>query len=181
MVENGVLAQAITDQYYRFLPFLQKALRRLIRKYQPDLLYGNINHSQEDPLASQSGTSISASEESEKIFQIAIYNLPLINRIRDLRTDKVGALMTISGTVTRTSEVRPELYKATFTCDACRSIVEGVEQVFRYTEPYMCPNATCQNRSSWSLNVSKSHFVDWQKVRIQENSDEIPTGSMPRT
>ncbi|ANB12812.1 MCM DNA helicase complex subunit MCM6 [Sugiyamaella lignohabitans] len=179
--DYGVLAGAIADQYYRFLPFLQKGLRRLIKKYEPGLLFPRMGSgaSSQDP--SQTGTSMTSAEDSEKIFQIAFYNLPLINRIRDLRSDKIGALISISGTVTRTSEVRPELYKATFICDACKSVVEGVEQVFRYTEPYMCPNATCQNRTAWTLNVAKSQFVDWQKVRIQENSNEIPTGSMPRT
>jgi DNA replication licensing factor MCM6 len=29
--------------------------------------------------------------------------------------------------------------------------------------------------------VENSKFVDWQKVRVQENSDEIPSGSMPRS
>lgn len=29
--------------------------------------------------------------------------------------------------------------------------------------------------------MKQSSFVDWQKVRVQENSGEIPTGSMPRT
>lgn len=42
-------------------------------------------------------------------------------------------------------------------------------------------NLTCHNRSGWQLNIEKSKFADWQKVRIQENSNEIPTGSMPRS
>jgi DNA replication licensing factor MCM6 len=29
--------------------------------------------------------------------------------------------------------------------------------------------------------MEKSKFNDWQKVRIQENANEIPTGSMPRS
>jgi DNA replication licensing factor MCM6 len=33
----------------------------------------------------------------------------------------------------------------------------------------------------WQLNVENSKFIDWQKVRVQENSSEIPSGSMPRT
>lgn len=186
-VGEGVLAQAVSEQYYRFLPFLQKGLRRMIKKYEPDLLYGRTNYAsgatetQDSYSESRTGTSTTTAEESEKVFQIAFYNLPLVNRIRDLRTDKIGSLITISGTVTRTSEVRPELYRATFTCNACRTQVEGVEQVFKYTEPDVCPNGTCTNRTAWTLDVTKSQFVDWQKVRIQENSNEIPTGSMPRT
>lgn len=87
--------------------------------------------------------------------------------------------MSILGTVTRTSEVRPELYRACFTCDLCSAVIEGVEQVFKYTEPTACPS--CENQSYFTLNVSKSQFIDWQRIRIQENSNEIPTGSMPRT
>lgn len=49
------------------------------------------------------------------------------------------------------------------------------------TQPTMCPNLTCSNRTGWKLNIEQSKFSDWQKVRIQENSNEIPTGSMPRS
>ena len=39
----------------------------------------------------------------------------------------------------------------------------------------------CGNRSAWQLQIDTSRFTDWQKVRIQENPSEIPTGSMPRS
>jgi len=45
----------------------------------------------------------------------------------------------------------------------------------------MCPNPTCQNRQQWLLNVDQSKFIDWQRIRVQENSSEIPAGSMPRS
>ena len=182
-VESGVLAEAVTENYYRFLPFLQRGLRRLIKKYVPGLLDSqglgfSDAGSQSNTLT---GTSTTTTEENEKVYQIAFYNLPVIHRISDLRSDKVGSLISISGTVTRSSEVRPELYKATFVCDECRAINEGVEQVFKYTEPRSCINRTCKNTNAWTLNVAKSQFIDWQRVRIQENANEIPTGSMPRT
>ena len=157
--EWTVLATAIVDQFYRFQPFLIRALNEVVRKIEP------------------------AFYEANKAvgFQLAFYNLPLISRIRDLSTEKVGKLISISGTVTRTSEVRPELSRGNFSCEACKNVVANVEQAFRYTEPSMCDNITCQNRVAWKLNIAQSTFVDWQKVRIQENSSEIPTGSMPRT
>ncbi len=37
------------------------------------------------------------------------------------------------------------------------------------------------NVNRWQLNVSASSFVDWQKVRVQEHANEIPSGCMPRT
>ena len=33
----------------------------------------------------------------------------------------------------------------------------------------------------WQLVMSQSVFVDWQKVRVQEVSSDIPAGSMPRS
>ena len=45
----------------------------------------------------------------------------------------------------------------------------------------MCTNPRCDNRNDWSLETNESTFVDWQRLRVQENSDEIPPGSMPRS
>jgi len=33
----------------------------------------------------------------------------------------------------------------------------------------------------WELNKNESILVDWQKVRVQEYSSDIPAGSMPRS
>lgn len=177
--ENGVLASAISEQLYRFLPFLQNGLKRVIKRHLPELLRSGAVGSQDH--TTTSGSTASALESGERVFQISIYNLPSVNRIRDIRSEKIGLLMLISGTVTRLSEVRPELYRACFSCDLCRAIVDNVEQTFRYTEPASCPNPECHNQAYWTLNVQKSQFVDWQKVKLQENPSEIPAGSMPRT
>lgn len=205
MRENGALAMAISEQYYRFLPFLVKGLRSIIRKYEPELLISGdtINGIQNDPDTQGLGSSVNdipssvrpdtgtnnatgsavsnSVEQTERLFQISFFNLPTVHRIRDIRSEKIGSLLSISGTVTRTSEVRPELFKASFTCNMCRAVVDNVEQAFKYTEPTFCPNPACENRAFWTLNVPRSKFLDWQKVRIQENANEIPTGSMPRT
>jgi len=63
----------------------------------------------------------------------------------------------------------------------CKSTVKNIEQQFRYTEPRICANNNCQNRSKWDLCVELSKFADWQKLRVQENSNDIPAGSMPRS
>ena len=167
---DEVLARAISDQYYRFVPYLRRALLDLVNTYVPNYLYLNAH--------------VAATASSGLIprdFSVSFYNLGLVSGIRDLRTDRVGKLVSISGTVTRTSEVRPELLYGAFTCTTCTTTVRDVEQQFKYTEPVMCRNPVCQNRREWQLNVDQSRFCDWQKVRIQENANEIPTGSMPRS
>ncbi|TIA85701.1 hypothetical protein E3P99_03917 [Wallemia hederae] len=169
---EDILAKAVTDQYYRFLPFLKRAVQNLVHKYEPGYLYSNA----QTVTATQSASSYIIRE-----FQIAFYDLPIVSGIRDLRTDKVGTLMSIGGTVTRTSEVRPELVNGCFACEECNVVMHDIEQQFKFTEPSMCPNPVCNNRSSWRLIIEQSKFSDWQKVRIQENANEIPTGSMPRS
>lgn len=48
-------------------------------------------------------------------------------------------------------------------------------------QPIICLNATCHNRTNWALLRQESKFTDWQRVRMQETSSEIPAGSLPRS
>lgn len=46
--------------------------------------------------------------------------------------------MAVTGVVTRTSEVRPELLQGTFKCLDCATVIKNVEQQFKYTEVCAC-------------------------------------------
>ncbi|KAI8066893.1 MCM2/3/5 family-domain-containing protein [Gongronella butleri] len=166
---DETLATALLEQYYRFMPYIRHAIQNIVRKHFPDFMHVNTSLSE------------NASGAVLREFAVAFYGMPTLQRVRELRTDKIGQLITVSGTVTRTTEVRPELLYATFLCKECTTVVRDVEQQFRYTEPSMCNGIGCFNRGNWELLLEQSKFVDWQKVRIQENSSEIPTGSMPRS
>ncbi|ORX54404.1 MCM-domain-containing protein [Hesseltinella vesiculosa] len=166
---DETLANALLEQYYRFMPYIRRAIQNVVRRHFPDFMHVNT------ALAENTAGAVL------REFQVAFYGMPQMQRVRELRTEKIGQLLTVSGTVTRTTEVRPELLYATFTCNLCNATIRDVEQQFRYTEPSMCAGINCFNRQQWTLNLEQSKFVDWQKVRIQENSSEIPTGSMPRS
>ncbi|KAF8319067.1 MCM-domain-containing protein [Clavulina sp. PMI_390] len=163
-------ANAIRNQYYRFLPYLKRAVLNLVKERHPEFAYTN------SILKATTKAGLQTRD-----FHIAFHHLPIVSSIRDMRTASIGSLLAVSGTVTRTSEVRPELVFGTFECLNCQGIVPDIEQQFKYTEPMICPNPTCGNRKLWELKVDQSRFSDWQKVRIQENANDIPTGSMPRS
>lgn len=55
-------------------------------------------------------------------------------RLRELTTAEIGKLVSVTGVVTRTSEVRPELLYGTFKCLDCGSVIKNVEQQFKYTQ-----------------------------------------------
>lgn len=48
-------------------------------------------------------------------------------------------------------------------------------------QPTVCRNPVCPNRKRFILDVNKSRFVDFQKVRVQEMQNELPRGSIPRS
>lgn len=123
LLQDEVLANAIQAHYYRFLPYLRRALYNLVADFEPEYLKIN-------PTAAAADSSNLQSRE----FSIAFYHLPLVSGIRELRMDKIGRLASISGTVTRTSEVRPELLFGSFICEVCNGLVHDVEQQFKYTE-----------------------------------------------
>jgi DNA replication licensing factor MCM6 len=121
---EGILAGAIQGDFYRYQPYMLRALHNLIAKYEPqyfrehrqpgsttartDTSLANNSMSEEDDLHKKT-----PNQQTDKIFALAFYNLPLVSRVRQLRTEQIGKLVSMSGTVTRTSEVRPELHLAT--------------------------------------------------------------------
>lgn len=62
-----------------------------------------------------------------KWYSVGIYNLPAVNKVRDLKTLNLGKVMSIQGTVTRTTEVKPELQIGSFRCNQCGQLNEGIE------------------------------------------------------
>ncbi|KAL6532244.1 MCM DNA helicase complex subunit mcm6 [Orobanche gracilis] len=157
---NDVLQKAISDEFIRIEPYLRNACKRYVMELKPSFI---------------------PDDNPNKDINVAFYNLPIIRRLRELTTAEIGKLVSVSGVVTRTSEVRPELLQGTFKCLDCGNVIKNIEQQFKYTEPIICMNATCQNRTNWALLRQESKFTDWQRVRVQETSKEIPAGSLPRS
>ena len=112
---------------------------------------------------------------------VSITNLDREYPLRSLRCEHIGSLLAISGTITRTTDVKPELLFGSFTCDKCHTEIKSVDQAFHFTKPAMCPNPDCNNRSQFTFNMNESLFDDWQRAKLQENTSEIPAGSMPRS
>ncbi|CAI0546203.1 unnamed protein product [Linum tenue] len=157
---NDLLQKAIADEYLRFEPYLKNACKRFVTELKPSFI---------------------ADDNPNKDINVAFFNIPFSKRLRELTTAEIGKLVSVTGVVTRTSEVRPELLQGTFKCLECGSVIKNVDQQFKYTEPIICVNATCSNRMRWALLRTESKFADWQRVRVQETSNEIPAGSLPRS
>ena len=180
------LAEAIEAEYVRFEPYIRRATKKFVLDCHPELDRASAGGSMKD-----SGVISS--------YFVAVYNAPTVLPVRALRTGTIGRFTAISGTITRSSDVRPELLVGSFRCQKCGLVAPDVMQQYHLTRPPLCRNPRCQNRNSsdFHLEISGpgggggggdnegggggSEFVDWQRLRVQENADEIPPGSMPRT
>ncbi|QDZ25224.1 minichromosome maintenance protein [Chloropicon primus] len=177
-------SEVVEGQYYRFEPALRAAVGGFVQQHQPAFAgtaaAGAINANGMDNGAggNQGGD---AKGSTAKDFWVSFFNLPSVFRMRGLRTERIGQLSSFCGTVTRVSEVRPELVMASFKCGECGTVNSGVEQQFRFTYPTNCSNPTCGNRTAFTLLRESCKFVDWQRLRVQENPDEVPPGCMPRS
>lgn len=120
------MAQTVRDAYERAEPVMRRALQDHVREHHLDYL--------------------KEAHGVEKEFFVGVAGLPDSERLRDLRVEKIGRLVSFSGTVTRTSEVRPELFLGAFKCGRCGARNAGVEQQYKYTTPLLCSTQTCGNK-----------------------------------
>jgi DNA replicative helicase MCM subunit Mcm2 (Cdc46/Mcm family) len=100
------LAANITEAYYRLEPFLRAAVRSFVREHLD--------------------TFAENEDGSDKQFWLSFYGLPDNDKLRSLRSAKIGKLSQFVGTVTRTTDVRPELFTGTFRCMECMTGGRGV-------------------------------------------------------
>lgn len=94
--EDNSFIQNIVTSYNKFEPNMVKGLTKFMK-------------------------SIAGEEvvKNKTVYAIAIHELPQTTKIRDLRTSNLGRLMSVYGTVTRTTDAKPELIEGTFSCKAC--------------------------------------------------------------
>jgi len=132
----------ITDEYYRVYPYLCGAVAAFIRERVAE----------------------GAANAPDKDYYVSFVDVDAAYNMRSLSTAKIGRLVRVTGQVVRAHPVHPELVSGTFTCQDCQTVVADVEQQFKYTQPSICRNPVCNNRTRFLLDVNKSKFVDFQKV-----------------
>jgi len=108
---NQNLATTIIEEYYRIYPYVCQAVSNYV-KDRTEL-------------------------KKHKDCYIAFMDVPTRHVVRELKTDKIGTLIRISGQVIRTHPVHPELVSGTFVCLDCQTVIHNVEQQFKVSL-YFC-------------------------------------------
>ena len=104
--------------------------------------------------------------------------------IRDVKASHVGKLVTVRGIVTRATEVKPMMQVATYTCDQCGAETFQPIASTSFMPVINCNAEVCRvNKSGGRLTLQSrgSKFVKFQELKVQEHSDSVPVGHIPRS
>ncbi|TKX25214.1 DNA replication licensing factor mcm7 [Elsinoe australis] len=103
--------------------------------------------------------------------------------VRNVKGEHLGQLITVRGIAIRVSDVKPSVQVNAYSCDRCgREVFQPVTSK-QFTPLVQCPSEACKQTSAKGqlfLSTRASKFLPFQEVKIQEMSDQVPVGHIPR-
>ncbi|KAI7900409.1 DNA replication licensing factor MCM7 [Cokeromyces recurvatus] len=117
-----------------------------------------------------------------------VFFKPLSNEkaqaVREVNGAQLGHLVTVRGIITRVSDVKPFLQVNTYSCDTCGyEIFQEIKQR-QFTPLTECVSQECKSngvRGKLYMQTRASKFLAFQEVKLQELTDQVPVGHIPRT
>lgn len=104
--------------------------------------------------------------------------------VREIKGIHLGKLITVRGIITRVSDVKPSVLVNAYTCDQCGHEVFQEVNKRTFTPIIACPSTQCsenQTKGQLFMSTRASKFSSFQECKIQELSDQVPIGHIPRT
>ncbi|HJU94562.1 MAG TPA: minichromosome maintenance protein MCM [Nitrososphaera sp.] len=150
---NPVLAKEITHKPDEYLEAFNEAVLSVLREIHPDY----------------------EQEIREKI-RVRIGNYTVQKGLREINADLINKLVSISGMVVRSSEVKPLAKKVAYKCTNCNTVTEAQLKGLVMKKPVKCP--ACSEKEL-EMDPENSLFIDFQLVRLQELPEDLPAGQLP--
>lgn len=101
--------------------------------------------------------------------------------VRQIKSNQVGKLTTVTGMVVKSSDVQPCCVVATYICEHCQT---EIHQLIPAHQREFLPLNKCDHckKSGTVWPVSRgSKFVKYQTLKVQELSNQVPMGQVPRS
>ena len=150
---NPLLAKEITHKPDEYLEAFNEAVLSVLREIHPDY----------------------EQEIREKI-RVRIGNYTVQKGLREINADLINKLVSISGMVVRSSEVKPLAKKIAYKCTNCNTVTEAQLKGLVMKKPIKCP--ACSEKEL-EMDPESSLFIDFQMVRLQELPEDLPAGQLP--
>lgn len=135
-----------------------------------------------DPLLSSNQVPKDLLRKHEVCFHERRFKQPI--PLRQLKSEHIGRLISVRGIVTRVSDVKAEVRVVCYMCDKCHAQVYQEVNGKTYTPLSRCPSQICKaNKANGILEqiTRMCKFSKFQEMRLQEKTDEVPQGNIPRT
>ncbi|ERN16747.1 DNA replication licensing factor MCM7 [Amborella trichopoda] len=104
--------------------------------------------------------------------------------IREVKASYIGQLVKISGIITRCMDVKPLMQVGVYTCEECGFEIYQEVTARVFMPLFECPSVRCKTNNSKGnliLQLRASKFLKFQEAKIQELSEHVPKGHIPRT
>jgi replicative DNA helicase Mcm len=118
---------------------------------------------------------------AEKIrhdIRVRISNYPVQRSLREINAEVIGKMVSVSGMVVRSSEIKPLAKELVYHCPVGHVTRRVQEKGLEFKEPLKCDDAKCTHRDL-DLTPEQSKFIDFQMVRLQELPEDLPPGQLP--
>ena len=133
-------------------------------------------------------SEINKTEEDVADFQIQLFSSQNAKKLRSLKSDDLGKLIKIQSIVVNASKVVIKGKLIVMQCKVCGH-EKRVVQEHGFTSlrmPVYCETKNQRNIDNcgpdpYQIIPEKCKFMDFQILKIQETTDSIPTGEIPRT
>ena len=118
----------------------------------------------------------SYAEEIKDRLKVRIGNYTVQRGLREITADVIDKLISVSGMVVRSSEVKPQGKRIGYKCTNCSRINSVELKKLVAKKPVKCVEC---GEKDFEIDPESSLFTDFQMVRLQELPEELPAGQLP--
>ncbi|MEW6604392.1 MAG: minichromosome maintenance protein MCM [Thermoproteota archaeon] len=150
---NPTLAKEITYHPDEYFAAFNEAVLSIMREIHPDY-----------------------EQEIRDKIRVRIGNYTVQKGLREINADLIDKLVSVSGMVVRSSEIKPLAKKVAYRCTNCNTVTEAQLKGLVLKKPQKCP--ACSEKEL-DMDPETSIFIDFQLVRLQELPEDLPAGQLP--
>ncbi|KAK6344075.1 Mcm2-7 hexameric complex component [Orbilia brochopaga] len=196
------LVDSITKNAYHYLEIMARAIDNVMPKEANDITYKDdvidviisqrraMNEALMEEVPDAEDPALLLPPQLRRRYQV--YFKPLSDperagkalAVRQVKGEQLGHLITVRGIATRVSDVKPAVVVNAYTCDRCGNEIFQEVKTKQFMPLQECPSMKCKKNDAKGqlfMATRASKFLPFQDVRIQEMSDQVPVGHIPRT
>ena len=117
-------------------------------------------------------------EKIEHNIRARIANFPGERSLRQINSDVITKMISVSGMVVRASEVKPLAKELTYKCLANHTSKFTLLDGMSLDKAVKCQESRCPH-TNLAIVAEESRFIDFQIVRLQELPEDLPPGQLP--